>query len=127
MEAMLEVLQAQALAIAKQNQDMTDLKQIVHDLASNLHTGLATTSSVAPHVPRDTDLVAKLSQRIKMFSFDVESDRSFSEWFDRYNPIIANEGSSLKEETKVRLVLEKSKTLLMRGLRAKCNPRNPVN
>ena len=29
MDAMLEVLKAQSLAIAKQNQDMTDLKQIV--------------------------------------------------------------------------------------------------
>ena len=132
MEAMLEVLKAQSLAIAKQNealtkqnQDITDLKQIVHDLASNLHTGLATTSSVAPHVPRDTDLVAKLSQRIKMFSFDVESDRSFSEWFDRYNPIIANEGSSLKEETKVRLVLEKLEDSAYARLKSEVQPKKP--
>ncbi|KAL6722397.1 hypothetical protein Aduo_020003 [Ancylostoma duodenale] len=94
-------MDAQALQkILEQNaQQMQLMQQMMQALLSG---EMKPQQAVAP-----TELMSELNGRMSTFTFDPEMDRCFSRWYDRHQEILMEDGASLAEDARLRLLLGK--------------------
>ena len=55
-------------------------------------------------------LIASLNARLPTFHYDASRDETFAAYYDRYSTIITEDGSTLNDEQKVRLLIGKLDT-----------------
>lgn len=58
--------------------------------------------------------MTSINARLAKFEFNKEEKSVFDNWFERYDKIIKEDGKSLDDSTKVRLLLEKLKVIKFR-------------
>lgn len=80
-------------------------QQTMGGIATGVQASTAQGSSVAGSC--NARLMADLSSRLSHFSYDPESDLTFSKWYDRHSEIFTVEGVALDEKGRVRLLIEK--------------------
>lgn len=62
----------------------------------------------APRTKTDTEfLIESLSSSINEFVFDLESNCTFENWFNRYRELFSEDAQNLDDKAKIRLLLRK--------------------
>ncbi|CAD6200297.1 unnamed protein product [Caenorhabditis auriculariae] len=98
-DELIKLMKRQHDETKKQNDLIFNLIQMT--LSAN--SGSAPTGNTAD----PSCIVTALSARIPMFEFDPENGKTFPKWLKRYGEVITEEGKTLDETTKVRLLLNK--------------------
>ena len=74
---------------------------------------------------KDTELQSRLSLRIKTFVFDLENERTFTEWYERYEDIFLRSGAELSERARLMLLVEKLDDSVYRRYVSEIKPSKP--
>lgn len=74
-----------------------------------------------------TALISDIERRIPIFSFDPETEFTFADWYSRYEQILTEDGSSLDEKTRRRVLTEKLDGDCYRRLVNHILPKKPVD
>ncbi|KAL6733951.1 hypothetical protein Aduo_004543 [Ancylostoma duodenale] len=72
-----------------------------------------------------TQLMSELNGRMSTFTFDPEMDRCFSRWYDRHQEILMEDGASLAEDARLRLLLGKLDNEAFERYKCQILPKTP--
>ena len=74
-----------------------------------------------------TALISDIERRIPVFSFNPETEFTFGDWYARYEQILTEDGSSLDEKTRSRVLTEKLDADCYRRLVNHVLPKKPAD
>lgn len=76
-----------------------------------LNTNAQSRDLEAPRAKTETEfLIESLSNSIESFSYDIESNSTFENWFGRYRDLFMEDAKNLDEKAKIRLLMRKLDT-----------------
>ncbi|EFO91976.1 hypothetical protein CRE_11440 [Caenorhabditis remanei] len=94
--------------IKQLTEQINALVGVVSTLAKNQaqfqNSGNTETSTTTTN---DTKIFDSICARIPMFVYDAEEEKTFDNWYTRYEEVIIKDGASLAEDLKTRIVLSK--------------------
>lgn len=98
--------------LAKQTENQSTMSQILQSIQnSNPHVESQLLGAPIPRTKTDTEfLIESLSKSMTEFTFDLESNCTFENWFNKYKDLFTMDARNLDDAAKVRLLLRKLDT-----------------
>ncbi|CAI2339148.1 unnamed protein product [Caenorhabditis sp. 36 PRJEB53466] len=102
---MIEVTQQQMQLQATRHQESID--KLIKSMSSGKINGNPGTVSQSESNVSQSQLINVISGRISQFQFDLETEKTFSRWYERHGTAFDQEGKDLPDEAKVSLLVSK--------------------
>ncbi|CAI2308096.1 unnamed protein product [Caenorhabditis sp. 36 PRJEB53466] len=102
---MIEVTQQQMQLQATRHQESID--KLIKSMSSGKINGNPGTVSQSESNVSQSQLINVISGRISQFQFDLETEKTFSRWYERHGTTFDQDGKDLPDEAKVSLLVSK--------------------